>query len=150
VYHAARQEQFDCPEPASVIPADDPPPTPPAVLAPRESMDREQAEPPAVPPTNVTPPRNVTPPAELDVAPAPTDPGLITPLPNDAGSAAEPVEPGGDMELAPVPADDPVPEPKPEVPRNKLPKQRSAQNAAPVPHDRPAVVGRLSEFIRTR
>lgn len=156
VYHTARQERLDCPEPAAVIPADDPPPAPPVVLDSIESMDRQHAEPPADPPTNlqpprnVTPPTNVTPPVELDVAPAPSDPGLITPMPNDDGSAADPDEPGGDMELAPVPADDPVPEPKPEVPRNKLPKQRSAQNAAPGPHDRPAVASRLSDFIRTR
>ncbi len=71
-------------------------------------------------------------------------------MPDDHGSAADPDEPGGDMELAPVPADDPVPEPTPEVPRNKLPKPRSAQNAAPGPHDRPAVASRLSDFIRTR
>ena len=97
------------------------------------NMRNLPADPPTnlQPPRNVTPPTNVTPPVELDVAPQTSDPGLITPMPNDDGSAADPDEPGGDMELAPVPADDPVPEPKPEVPRNKLPKQRSAQTPAP-------------------
>jgi hypothetical protein len=54
-------------------------------------------------------------------------------------------------ELSPAPADDPAPEPQPEVPHNELPKRVSARPAATRAADGHTVlVGRLSEYIRTR
>jgi hypothetical protein len=134
VYHVARYERMDCPEPAMVIPVDDPPP-PPAIFDSIESHERANAAPATDQPSIAKPP------VEPDVAPVPADPGSI-----DGPDIAP-----GDMKLSPAPNDDPAPEPQPTVPHNTLPKTRSAHDeSAPRTNGRTVMASRLSDFIRTR
>ncbi|MHB8955973.1 MAG: hypothetical protein ACYC4U_23580 [Pirellulaceae bacterium] len=143
-YQVARQERLECPEPASVLPLDDLPPTPPASLDAFEPRKGENSQ------SSSDPSADMPPSVEFDVAPMPTDPALNLPLPVDSDSPEPPVDAEGDIELSPYPADDPVPEPGPSVPRNELPRRRSAQDSQPGRDGRTVMAGRLSDFIRTR
>lgn len=134
VDHVACQDYTPCQAPVGHHHVDDPVPPPP----PPEPVDDPEEAP--------SPPR-----AESDLTPSEPLPLELAPTP---APLRDPDVPPSPTELPPAPADDPAPEPQPEIPRNKLPKPQptnpESSESSRATGSRTVLASRLSDYIHTR